>query len=326
MIAARPRWLPPRSTCLLLVVITLPTGCGRRAGEAQEADPPPAAEAAELNLAAMELAHQGHYPQAIDREERALALYRRIHGPESAVVAQSLALLGGLHASNLDLEQADSEHKEALRIRQKLYGLDHPEVAASMSAWGSSLRNRGRYAEALPLLEKSAAIMEKQTGLGQSNASLAICDLAELYAATGEYDRAEKTYQKSIQLNQASIGQFMPDNPFLARPIRGLAALYRVEKRSALAETTYRRALEVLGKSMGTDSGEYGDVVVALAELHEEQRHFQKAEEYRRYLVMIRDRGLLSDRRRLAAALRELGAFLERQGVGSPGTELEFAL
>lgn len=50
---------------------------------------------------------------------------------------------------------------EALAIREKALGPEHPDVAASLSNLGLLCLHQGRYAEAEPFLKRALAIYEK---------------------------------------------------------------------------------------------------------------------------------------------------------------------
>jgi tetratricopeptide (TPR) repeat protein len=63
-------------------------------------------------------------------------------------------------------EQALPLHERALRIREAVYGPDHPDVATDLNSVGWVLSALGRHEQALPLQERAEAIRALWKGGG----------------------------------------------------------------------------------------------------------------------------------------------------------------
>jgi tetratricopeptide (TPR) repeat protein len=86
---------------------------------------------------------------AVAQEDQAAALDKRYMEPYRA----------GKFSEAVPLAQ------QALAIREKALGSDHPNVATSLNSLASFYLERGRYTEAEPLFKRSLAISEKSLGL-----------------------------------------------------------------------------------------------------------------------------------------------------------------
>ena len=61
---------------------------------------------------------------------------------------------------------------EALSIRRRLLGADHPDTARSLNNLAGLYRAQGRYAEAAPMLMEAVEIMERVLGAEHPNTKI----------------------------------------------------------------------------------------------------------------------------------------------------------
>jgi Tfp pilus assembly protein PilF len=84
--------------------------------------------AVSLSQLAQVYAGQGKYVEAEPVYLQALKIYRTVHGEFHTVVAATLNNLGVLHCMYGQYAQAEPLLTRALAIKEKLLGLDHPDV------------------------------------------------------------------------------------------------------------------------------------------------------------------------------------------------------
>ncbi len=82
-------------------------------------------------------------------------------GPNHPNVALTLNNLAGLHKAQGHYAEAETYHKRALAIREKVLGPDHPVTGESLRNLGELYQLQGRTAEAEPLLKRAQAIQDK---------------------------------------------------------------------------------------------------------------------------------------------------------------------
>ena len=97
--------------------------------------------------------------------------------------------------------EAEPLYKRSLKIREKVLGPEHPDVATSLNNLASLYRNQGRYPEAEPLYKRSLKICEKVLGPEHPNVATALENYAILLQKTDrETEAAElEARAKSIR-------------------------------------------------------------------------------------------------------------------------------
>ena len=94
--------------------------------------------------------------------------------------------------------------QEALRIRQKVLGPEHPDTALSLNNLGGLYRVMGQYDKAEPLFQEALRIRQKVLGPEHPDTATSLNNLAELYHDMGA------NLQALYDLLWAPIGQALP--------------------------------------------------------------------------------------------------------------------
>ncbi len=119
----------------------------------------------DLFLALMHLSHERFSEERFDEAEElfrhSLLMELEEIWPEHPLVADSYQLLGDIYRSFAMREQAEYFYRNALRIREQVYGQVHLKVGASAHALGAFLCDAERYQEAEPLLKTACEIHRK---------------------------------------------------------------------------------------------------------------------------------------------------------------------
>jgi len=121
------------------------------------------------SLVADALHHQGDIYFDQERFGEAESAYQKsLTLKENRAEDESLALtlnsLGLLYSYQEDYVRAEPLSQRALAIREKVYGLEHPEVAASLNNLALLYETLNDYAHAESLYQRSLAIKEKVLG------------------------------------------------------------------------------------------------------------------------------------------------------------------
>jgi tetratricopeptide (TPR) repeat protein len=169
--------------------------------------------AATLNALGSVYQAQGRYAEAEPLHKRALAISEKESGPEGLGVGVSLNHLGQLYGAQGRYAKAEPLFKRALAILEKQRQgpeLLRPAVDLQRAQILSNLAGlyvaQGRYAEAEPLYELALALAENILKLVPGGTSLdnvaeqhriqALNNLAELYRAQGQDEKAERLLRK----------------------------------------------------------------------------------------------------------------------------------
>jgi tetratricopeptide (TPR) repeat protein len=133
----------------------------------------------------------GDYAGAQPADERALAIWERVLGPEHPAVATSLNNLAEVHRAQGHYEAAEPLYQRALAIWERVLGPEHPDVATGLNNLAELYDDQGRYAEAEPLYQRALALREQALGPTHPDLATSLNNLALLYNHQGRYAEAD---------------------------------------------------------------------------------------------------------------------------------------
>lgn len=157
------------------------------------------------NLAAV-LEELGERVEAEAMYRGALETWTQQVGPDHPLTATALSNLGKLHLDD-DLELAASELQRAFDIREELFPVGHPYVAAAMNDMGLLHWARGEFTEAKAAFEQALSL--RQANVGDMHPAVAggLRNLAGVLAASGEGDEAILLLARAAAIDDAMLGQ-----------------------------------------------------------------------------------------------------------------------
>ena len=151
--------------------------------------------------------------------------------------------------------------EQALVIREKVLGPEHPDVAWSLNKLATLCRIQGQNARAELLQERALAIREKVLGPEHPDVAQSLNGLAVLRRVQGQHAEAEALYKRGLAIREKAFG---PEHPDVAQSLNKLAEIYDDQARYAEAEPLYKRALAIREKALGL---EHPDVAWSLNSL-----------------------------------------------------------
>ena len=93
--------------------------------------------------------------------------------------------------------EAEPLYQEALAMRKRLLGDEHPDVATSLNNLALLYNNQGRYGEAEPLYQEALAMWKRLLGDGHPDVASSLNNLGCLYWEQGRYGEADLLYQEA---------------------------------------------------------------------------------------------------------------------------------
>jgi tetratricopeptide (TPR) repeat protein len=136
-------------------------------------------------------------------------------------------------------QEAQGYLEQALAIRKKSLGPDHPDVATSLNNLAALYHSQGQYAKAEPLYQQALAIWKKSLGPDHPNVARSLNNLAALYDSQGQYAKAEPLYQQSLAILEKALPA---DHPNLATGMDNYAACLEKLNRNTEAKSWQARA------------------------------------------------------------------------------------
>jgi tetratricopeptide (TPR) repeat protein/CHAT domain-containing protein len=147
----------------------------------------------------------------------------------------------------------------------------------------TALYQAGKYAEALPLGQRYAAMIKSRYGSEAAQYTVALVWLAELHRAAGRFAEAEPLLKQALAIDEKLGGR----RPEVATDLNNLAELLRTRGRYAEAEPLYKRVLAIDEKALGPEHPDVGTALNNLARLYDDQGRYADAEQlYKRALAI----------------------------------------
>ncbi|MEW6264879.1 MAG: tetratricopeptide repeat protein [Thermodesulfobacteriota bacterium] len=201
--------------------------------------------------------------------------------------------------------------KEALAIREKLLGPEHPDTATSVNNLGLLYMVLGNYPQAEPLLKRSLAVREKVLGPEHRDTSQSVNNLAGFYDILGDYARAEPLLQRALAIREKVLG---PEHPDTARSLNNLAEVYRARGKYAEAEPLYERALAIVEKVLGPEHPDTAKSLSNLGLLYQMLGHYAQAEPLYKRALAIREKVLGPEHPDTSTSLNNLAEVYRARG------------
>jgi eukaryotic-like serine/threonine-protein kinase len=209
--------------------------------------------------------------------KRALDLLRQVHAihtravPASPDDVASAAEQLGAALSNMGHHtEAGVRYREALEIRQRVLGADHPLIANLHITMGATyMEESGDAAQARAHLLAALAILERVPTYRSYPALLH--NLATLENIVGNHDQARRYHEAALEVRQRQLG---PDHLDVAVSLLGLGDVHYATGDFAQALEVHRRALAIYERNAATDHAYYG---AALSTTGEDLRRLDDA-------------------------------------------------
>ncbi len=253
----------------------------------------------------------GDHDRARPLLERALAVGRRVAGPEHVRVAQSLNDLGALLGQKGDYAAAAPLLEEALAMRRRLLGEDHPDVAVTLVELGRVYSDQGANDRAEPLFRQALRIRRKALGDRHQDTATSMSDLALLRWQMGDLVEAERLFRQTLATSREALGE---DHPDVGTALSNLALVLFDRGEYAEAETLSRRALAIARQALGADHPDVAPKLNNLAHALREQGKHEEAAAALAEALRIARPALGDDHPLVAVYLGNLGRVRLAQG------------
>ena len=197
----------------------------------------------------------GHGPVAVPGDDpmpTPLATERELTEEERAELWRAVELskkVWTLHDEG-DYQEAMPLAREALEIREKVLGPDHPEVATSLRLLGFLFMSTKDWAGATPFYGRALAIQEKALGQEDANTLQSIEDLGYLRYRTGDLQGARQCCERALAIREKMVG---PEHADISACLTKLGFVLEAMGDKVALRQVYERMLAIREKVLGPD-------------------------------------------------------------------------
>jgi nephrocystin-3 len=204
-------------------------------------------------------------------------------------------------------QEAEPLMQQALLIKEKSYGPDHPYLTVGLNNLAALLKATNRLKEAEPIMERALKIDEKSFGPDHPNVATDLNNLAQLLKDTNRLKEAEPLMERALMIDEKRFG---PDHPKVAIRLNNLAQLLQDTNRPKEAESLVERALKIDEKSFGPDHPDVAIDLNNLAGLLLNTNRLKEAEPLMERALKIDEKSFGPDHPDVAIRLNNLAALL----------------
>ncbi|GAB6038814.1 hypothetical protein JCM15519_33730 [Fundidesulfovibrio butyratiphilus] len=190
----------------------------------------------------------------------------RGENPDEAVATDLLEYAESLRDQG-KYKQALQPAREALAIREKALGPEHPDTAVTVSVLADITQADGDYAAAKPLYERALAIREKALGPEDKLTTVTMFRLASVLEQSGDLSGAKALYERVLAADEKRYG---PEHEEVATDLNALAGVFSSLGDSVQAKALYERALAIREKVLGPEDKQTTVTMFRLASVLEQ--------------------------------------------------------
>jgi tetratricopeptide (TPR) repeat protein len=202
----------------------------------------------------------GRFQDGYAWSKTAEAILKRIGG-HNLLRAWLLNDLGCVYDLKGNKEAAERAQQDALVLKSKALGENHPDLGVSEANLAMSLQGLGRSAEALLHVDRSIAVIESGLGVGHPDVAISLNNKGEILNALGRYDDARQAYEQAASIWQRELGA---DNWVLGYALTGIGVSFILEGNPSKALAPLERAFKIREAS-DSDKARKAETAFALA-------------------------------------------------------------
>ena len=234
--------------------------------------------------------------------------------------AQVMYVMGNLY-QNLGLyPRAQLLLQQAVEIRQRVFGPEHPDTLEAMDNLGWVLDEEGHYAEAEKLDRETLEIRRRVFGPKHRITLASMNDLAVILMNEGHYAEAEKLDRAALDVQRRVLG---PEHRDTLGTANNLALVLNKEGHYAEAEKLDRETLDVQRRVLGPEHRETLASMHNLATVLMNEDRYAEAEKLFRETLDVQRRVLGPEHPHTLLSMNKLATVLMDEGQYADAEKLD---
>ncbi|HTR38330.1 MAG TPA: serine/threonine-protein kinase [Bryobacteraceae bacterium] len=235
---------------------------------------------------------------------------KKLFGPDSPQVAESLVALGELRSEQARFDEAERLVRQGLEIEKRKLAPSDPAIATGTLALGRVLEGRGAYGRAIQVLEDAVRLRSTESP-GTADLGASLTELANAHFYAGHYDVSESLNQRAVALYRRLYGEH---HPLVADALINLGAIQFERGNYVEAARLDSEALDITRAWYGNDHPETASAMNILARALIFEKRLDEAKSLLEQALAIQERAYGPVHPRVASALNELGSVALRRG------------
>jgi CHAT domain-containing protein/Tfp pilus assembly protein PilF len=201
--------------------------------------------------------------------------------------------------------------ERAVAIKKAVLGLEHPEVAQSLSTLANVLYRMRDYDGAQPIYRQALVIREAALGSEHPEVAESLQRLGNLLYRTGAYGAARPLMERALAIREKALGS---EHPGVAISLDRLGSIAWRSADYSRAKQMYERALSIREKAFGPEHPDVASSLTHLANVLDDTGNRVAAEPMYLRALDIREKALGPEHPHVANSLLNLGILYRGAG------------
>ena len=237
---------------------------------------------------------------------------------EPATQAAIYQTLGSIYTKLGKYPRADTLLRWSLDERRRLFGPEHPDVAASLVSLGELRVAQAEYDTAVSLINDGLAMARRTLPPNHPAIAKDVVSMGLALIEKGDYDKAIAVLDTAVLLQT----RLNPSSPELSEAISALANTHFYAGHYAVSDTLNRRALAMDRRIYGPAHAQVADDLMNLGAIQQEFGNFVEAEKFHRQALDITRKWYGENHPETASNLTLVGRALVSQKRLDEGAQL----
>ncbi|MBN1667882.1 MAG: tetratricopeptide repeat protein, partial [Anaerolineales bacterium] len=223
---------------------------------------------ADLSRLALE---RGHYADAIQSVEEALAITKDFHGEHQPEYNHLSLLLGTIYYHAGKYRTAEEQLGKVRQDLKHIFGERHPSYARTLIVLSDVYRKQAKFDLAAAEVEIAISILDQLYGKNHPYVAEALEVQGKIYDHRGDFDQEELVWKQILEIQS----HFYPkQHPALATTYQNYANMHERKGEYAQALALLNKSLEITEQSLGNKhTNYYGRLVLKAACLYKQQAY-----------------------------------------------------
>jgi serine/threonine protein kinase/tetratricopeptide (TPR) repeat protein len=227
------------------------------------------------------------------------------------VEVELLSLAGRVYDEIRNYHEAESMHRAALALNQRLHGPDSEAVAESLDDLGADVRQEGELTNAESAVLQALVIQRKLYGDQNQHVAASLDNLANIYREERRLVEAEAVAREALAIRRNHSETEPMDT---AQSLRTLAIILGDEGKRAESEATAHEVLAIRQRLFGNGDASVASAMDDLAWAEGSNGKIDEAESLEKTGLALQQAYLGDDHPDVARSLSLLGRRLQQQG------------
>ncbi|KAF2186789.1 hypothetical protein K469DRAFT_570907 [Zopfia rhizophila CBS 207.26] len=210
-----------------------------------------------------------------------------------------------------EYKPAEKVARMSVKLREKVFGPEHPSTLDSVGNLGLVLDRQGKYEEAEAMHRQALKGYEKVLGPEHPSMLISVNNLGLVLGSQGKYEEAEAMHRQALKGYEKALG---PEHPSTLDSVNNLGLVLRSQGKYEEAEAMHRRALKGYEKVLGPEHPSTLISVNNLGVVLESQGKYEEAEAMHRRALKGYEKVLGPEHPATLDSINNLGVVLGSQG------------